>query len=172
MIAVTRGRPVLKPGSKVLAYDPGVSTGWACAEVVSTPRGLDIDMLDLGQGKYGSHAATARYLYDKILTHYPDIVVAERFDLRPGNKFLADLTPVKVNAILDYLLLPVPIEYQTPAQAKTFTPDSRLKHLGYWPTGRTVGCPDADDVRDALRHLVRYCAVEARLPGLLTSVAE
>lgn len=158
------------PPGGVLAYDPGVSTGWAYALIVDGPRGQDVDVLQVGQGKYGSHVDTARFLASLVEGLRPERVVAERFDLRPGNKFLADLTPVKVNAIVDYLVGDV--TYQTPAQAKTFCPDARLKHLGYWPTGRTVGCPDADDARDALRHLVRFCAVGLRLPGLLARVSE
>lgn len=31
-----------------------------------------------------------------------------------------------------------------------------LKHLGYYVTGKDVGCPDADDVRSSLAHALGY----------------
>ena len=48
------------------------------------------------------------------------------------------------------------IVWQTPGQAKGVITDKALKALGFWPTGKTVGCPDADDVRDAARHFYYY----------------
>lgn len=169
-------------GDVIFAYDPGVSTGAAAAQVIRTgpaEEDLDIDVIRVWQFKDDGmgHVYTACHLDDLIGPYYGKglHLVAERFDLRPGNKFLADLTPVKVNAVMDFMMAdekPPPIVYQTPAQAKSFCPDARLKQLGLWPTGRTVGQPDADDARDALRHLIRYAAVELRLRGLLKRIAE
>ena len=88
------------------------------------------------------------------------MIVAEQFDLRPSNKFTADLTPVKVNAVLDWLVDDV--HYQTPAQAKGLVKDATLKNLGWWLTGKDVGYKDANDVRDAFRHLVYYLVHEMR----------
>ena len=74
---------------------------------------------------------------------------------------------MKVNAIMDYIYDRRPIVYQTPTQAKTLVRDATLKALGFWPTGKSVDQPDADDVRDAARHLYHYCAMTLRLKGLL-----
>lgn len=92
----------------------------------------------------------------------PTEVVAEQFDLRPGNKFMADLTPLKLNAILTVYCHKkgIPIHWQTPAMAKTLVSNTVLKTLGWYLTGKQVGQKDADDVRDAFRHLVYRLAAK------------
>lgn len=141
---------------RVYAIDAGVSTGYVCAELPSEGQGTwgNETILGYGQFKAESYKATARRLLDQYTSWRPDVVVVEQFDLRPQNKFVADLTPVKVNAILDFYL--PRINWQTPAQAKSVITDRHLRGLGFWPTGKEVGEPDADDVRDSARHLYYY----------------
>lgn len=146
----------------IFAYDPGVSTGW----VLGVAGADDVEIVEYGQFTATGHVDIARQLLRTVELYRPDCIVGERFDLRPHNQFLADLTPVKVNAIMDYAA-DGSICYQTPTQAKTLVRDVTLKALGFWPTGRSVGCPDADDVRDAARHLYHFCAMVLGLRGLL-----
>lgn len=157
---------------RILAIDPGHSTGW----VIANHDWKDLHIERFGQfkpTKSPTHTAIVEEL-EYIIREIPMLspvleIVVEQFDLRPGNKFLPDLTPVKVNAILDWKW--DNLNYQTPAMAKTLVTDTMLKKLGYWPTGKDVGQPDANDVRDAFRHLVYYGARTLRLPGLLTRMA-
>lgn len=141
---------------RVYAIDAGVSTGYVCAELPNDGQGTwgNEKILGYGQFKAESYKDTARRLLDQYTGWKPDVVVVEQFDLRPQNKFVADLTPVKVNAILDFYL--PRISWQTPAQAKSVITDRHLRALGFWPTGKEVGEPDADDVRDSARHLYYY----------------
>lgn len=137
----------------VIAIDPGVNTGIVVARVEE-----EVEILHFDQFICTTHVETAHRI-KQVLDAYPDtMIVAEQFDLRPGNKFTADLTPVKVNAVLDWLV--DDIHYQTPAQAKGLVKDATLKNLGWWLTGRDVGYKDANDVRDAFRHLVYYLVHE------------
>lgn len=46
----------------------------------------------------------------------------------------------------------VPVVFQNPADAKSFTTNDFLRKLGLWITPAEVGAPDADDARDAARH--------------------
>lgn len=145
-----------QPGLRVYAIDAGVSTGYICAELPREGKGTwgNEKILGYGQFKEESYKTTARRLIDMYTGWQPDVVVIEQFDLRPQNNFVADLTPVKVNAILDYSL--PGIDWQTPAQAKSVITDGHLQALGFWPTGKDVAEPDADDVRDSARHLYYY----------------
>lgn len=155
----------------ILAYDPGVSTGWVVGEV----KDQDVDIIDYGQFVEPSHIDTARFLMGKVQEHWCRQVVGEQFDLRPGNTFTANLSPVKVNALMDYLVQERDpqsrIFYQTPAVSKTLITDVRLKRLGFWPTGKHVGYKDANDVRDAARHLYRHCVQTLRLTGTCRRMA-
>lgn len=136
---------------KVFAYDPGVSTGWVLVE--------DEEVSEFGQFVSPDHVHATRILEDLIDRFQPDVIVAEEFNLRPGNKFIADLTPVQINAIMD---VNHKIVYQTPAQAKHLVSNNGLKNLGFWPTGKTVGYKDANDVRDAARHAFYYIIITLR----------
>lgn len=142
--------------TRVLAIDAGESTGLAVVEF--TPSGpirlyLDQFIADTTQ--------TVRNIAREYRTFGPDVVIAEQFDLRPGNKFLADLSTVYRNGALEYMFeyeFDEQVYWQTPAQAKGLVHDLVLKRLGkdFWPTGKTVGYKDANDARDALRHALRY----------------
>lgn len=141
----------------VLALDAGLSTGWVRARVHDDGA---VEILELHQEKAEDWRNHVLRLRQALID--ADVLVYERFDLRPGNKFLADLTTVKINSAVEYLLVADPLlqhvepVQQTPAQAKGLVSNAVLKQIGWWPTGKTVGAPDADDVRDALRHLVHY----------------
>ena len=142
--------------STVISIDPGVSTGVVVAQVRD---GGEVEILHFDQFICDNHIGTAEILIRLIDQHPGAHIVSEQFDLRPGNKFNADLTPVKVNAILDYKY-PGCTTYQTPAQAKGLVKDQALKNLGWWLTGKDVNYKDANDVRDAFRHLVYYLVHE------------
>ena len=133
----------------IQVIDPGVSTGVVIARVDA-----EVEILYFDQFICSTHVETSKILEDLIKRFDVDVVVSEQFDLRPSNKFTADLTPVKVNAVLDWLV--DDIHYQTPAQAKGLVKDATLKNLGWWLTGKDVNYKDANDVRDAFRHLVYY----------------
>ena len=104
----------MKGASTIFAYDPGVSTGW----VLGVVDGDDVETVEYDQFICLDHTNTAFSLKGAIWCYKPDVVVGERFNLRPHNQFLANLTPVKVNAIMDYIYDKRPIVYQTPTQAK------------------------------------------------------
>lgn len=142
--------------TRVLAIDAGESTGVAVVDFTETGPELRY----LSQFVADS-VNTVFEIHDLIVDYQPVAVVAEQFDLRPGNKFLADLSTVYRNGALEYMLavdFATEAFWQTPAQAKGLVHDLVLKRFGpdFWPTGKTVGYKDANDARDALRHAIRY----------------
>lgn len=147
--------------TRVLAIDAGLSSGWAVLDFEDDCPPAE---LALYQGKMGLIETVDR-ICETYKTYEPDVVITEKFNLRPGNKFLADLTTVSVNGALQYAMhdkFGVEMVEQTPAQAKGLVSDEVLKRLGMWPTGSIVGTKDADDVRDALRHAVHYAVVSMK----------
>lgn len=146
--------------TRVLAIDAGESTGLAVVDF--TDNGPILRHLEQFAGDV---TQTMHRVAAIIRAMDVGVVVAEQFNLRPGNQFVADLSTVYRNGALEYMLAvhfgmdPV---WQTPAQAKGLVSDTVLKRFGpeFWPTGKTVGQKDANDARDALRHAIRY-GVEA-----------
>ena len=139
--------------TRVLAVDAGQSTGLA---VVDFPDGHPPEVRHMVQFVVGV-AASVTLIGTISSEERPDVLIAEQFDLRPHNTFVADLTPVEINGALKYVFGDS-IVWQTPAQAKGLVKDQVLKNLGMWPTGKTVGQEDANDARDALRHAIHYGA--------------
>lgn len=149
-----------KEVTSVLAIDAGRSVG---AAVIDFPWGSSPNLRHVHQFRHDDDVTLYKAVVDLLYKyHYVDVLVVEQFDLRPGNKFVADLTPVKLNAVIEFenahhpKRSPIPMVWQTPAQAKGLVSNEALKNLGMWPTGKTVDQPDADDARDAIRHAIRY----------------
>lgn len=143
---------------RYLAIDAGLETGYVLAQ--DDPLTGDVEIIEFGQAQAG-FVETAQRLRDLVLySQEPIKVIVERFDLRPNNKFLADLTTIKVNAAFEALLSETAAEVefveQTPSQAKRLVSNEALKRLGWYVMPRDVGRKDANDVRDAFRHLVFY----------------
>lgn len=150
---------------RVMAVDPGKSTGIVVGDFYDD---REFSIVHVQQFKYEHWTASA---YDILATRNefaPDIVVCEQFDLRPGNNFLADLTPVKINSVLEWEI--GDIVWQTPAMAKTTMPDHVLKSLDFWPTGATVSQPDADDARDAGRHLFLWAVTKRHDEAMIARI--
>ncbi len=160
----------------VLAVDPGKSTGWVLALVSQD---------DLVIEEYGQEIEDIRAAIDRVqakvreVTTAPDVnlvVVTERFVVRTGAGYYPDVTPLKINATLDYLYPPggrVHLRTQLPSQAKALVSNDALKRLGYYPflMGSKIGQPDADDVRDAFRHLIYFGVKSLGLKGLSSRLA-
>nr|DAU39245.1 MAG TPA: Putative Holliday junction resolvase [Caudoviricetes sp.] len=140
---------------RVMAVDPGKSTGIVVGDFHDD---REFSIIHVQQFKYEHWTASVYDILNTRNEFSPDIVVCEQFDLRPGNNFLADLTPVRINAVLEWEI--GDIVWQTPAMAKTTMPDHVLKLLDFWPTGASVGQPDADDARDAGRHLFLWAVAK------------
>ena len=159
----------------VTAIDAGVSTGVFIIEV-DTVSG-DTKIRGFGQFERYHPVDTVDRLVKTFEKFDPDVVVVERFDLRPRNNFIPDLTTLKVNSMLEYYLSSIDIRrrrlvFQTPAQAKTLVTNQALKQLGFFPTGRSIGKPDADDVRDAARHAYRFLIMEEKMESLAAKLTE
>ena len=111
---------------RVMAVDPGKSSGIVVGEFYDDREFSIIHVQQLKHEHWMSNVYDILTTYNK---YAPDITVCEQFDLRPGNNFLADLTPVKINSVLEWEI--GDIVWQTPAMAKTTMPNHVLKSLGF-----------------------------------------
>jgi len=137
----------------IVAYDPGLVTGVAQG-VFSDTEPLRV---------LGGIALT----YDEILEGFDDMtqvkfdhVVSEKFIARTDNPFVPDLTPVRVEGILD-LAYERDINWRLRTK-KSQVPDSILKEHGIWMTGKDVDWTDGRDVNDAIIHMIGYVAFDLR----------
>lgn len=124
---------------KVLALDPGITTGFAT---------LDFS----GAVKPDQVKCDHRAFYDFLVELNPDTVVFERFVYQRRDK--VELWPVEVIGIIRLYAeqFEVPLFAQTPSQAKNFMTVDKLKAMGLWQTGLGHGM-------DAVRHLLYYLIV-------------
>lgn len=131
--------------SLILGIDPGKATGFAVYDMAGAVVYMDESPNGV-QGFVPAFCAIRK-------TFRPKYIVCEKFDLRPGNKFLADLSGVEAIGWLKgegYYA-----EYVTPAQHKSLVKDATLT-----PMMKAAGFPvGAGHTRDALRTAVWYAAM-------------
>lgn len=107
------------------------------------------------------------------------IMAVERFTVMPATaRMTQQSTPQRVIGQLEALAVAFDVtdfHLQSPGDAKKFCSNAQLRQFGFWSTGKTVNCPDANDVNDAARHAVlalattRATAYDALLLGSIPS---
>lgn len=120
----------------ILAFDPGKTTGWAALdEKVELTSGIRTGQIP------------AEMAWDMMHETMPRLIVCETFTHRMvGN---VDYTPAEVIGVVKlYSRLELtPVLWQSPAQAKHFFTNDRLKERGFYVPAQPHGM-------DALRHLL------------------
>ena len=142
---------------RITAIDPGISTGW----VVANYEGGVPEIVEYGQERFDGPIEATRFIISRLLPDTTDVLILEQFDLRPQNKFTAELSPVEINAILKYWVeylgdSRIQLVFTTPAQHKGLVTNEVLKNIGWYVMPKQVGQKDADDARDAFRLLTHY----------------
>lgn len=150
---------------RVLAVDPGGTTGWAL---------LDSETREFSSGALTGHGwEHADWLIARVVEGLCDVLVLEDFNLRVGLSRGAasrrdTLSPVRVIEDITYGLYRLAVEgrigdgwgsepgagrrvvLQSSADAKGFATDERLRSWGMYVT--------PEHARDAMRHAVLYAA--------------
>ena len=124
---------------KVLALDPGVTTGFATLDAS--------DVVNADQVKCDHRA-----FYDFLVGYNPDAIVFERFTYQRRDKVV--LWPVEVIGIIRLFgeQFEIPMFPQTPSQAMNLMTDDKLKRMGLYKPSLVHGM-------DAIRHLMYYLVV-------------
>lgn len=142
----------------ILAIDPGGTSG--IAWVRSRGSFNTQQVVGGAEGMIGwlSNLANEYGCFDTI-----DAVVCETFVPRPGAKS-TQLDAMHIIGMLRYLcsVSGVPLIMQSPAQAKSFSTNEKLKAVGWYSVGEDHG-------RDAARHLL--VAVCSNAHGRLSAYA-
>lgn len=130
----------------ILALDPGAVTGFAIGSFsVRTPlRFIEEGVL--------TNETDLHWLLNST---NQDITVAEKFVLSSGNQFVADLSGVRLEGLIEALRYDVVWRLRS---TKTQVPDSVLKEHNIWITGKQVGWTDGRDVNDAIIHALGHVA--------------
>ncbi|QRI45299.1 RuvC-like resolvase [Gordonia phage Ennea] len=168
----------LDRGVNIVSFDPGGTTGWSVMNLDierlfdKNVRAHEVitrwwhGEIDCGAGSGALSSAAAQYdlsaseegewagafmcehlisLFSKDLN---TAVVIEDFTLRTQSKARDALSPVRITAILEFLIWEsknVTVTKQQPSEAKTTATDERLKLWGMWASG-------GRHARDADRH--------------------
>lgn len=124
---------------RILAIDPGITTGYALY------NGPQYDFVSW-QGKDDEYD-----VFNYLRNFDPDVIVCESFLFRQA-KTKVELFPVQLIGVVNLYgrISNSKIVLQTPAQAKGFVQDRHLKKLNYWNNKFT------NHPNDAARHLVYY----------------
>jgi hypothetical protein len=131
----------------ILSVDPGTSSGW-CIVKSDAPTVLS------AYGQMGPYELTD-WLH--IALAACDEVVIEHFRVGQRTaiaaKDIGDTLDIEGWVKLEAKRRRLPVTMQSPADAKTFSTDDKLKHLGWWSLGQLR---NNRDVRSACRHMLKY----------------
>lgn len=122
----------------ILSVDPGGTTGVAVA--ASSVHFYEIP---------GGHTGMVDWFTMFLVSYgYPDIIVCESFIPRPGAKSMQYDALYLIGYLSGWAHLHgVPFKLQSPAQAKSFATNDKLKAAGFYPVGK-------GHAQDAARHLL------------------
>jgi len=138
----------------VIGVDGGLSTGVAILR--------DVELFAVYQGPWESALEWLDDVATRLHTRGGDVVVvAERFRSGVGSvRASAQPHAGRVYAAAEDLARRLGVEFagQGPAEAKRLAPNHVLRRVGLYLRGDQVGCPDANDVNDAIRHAILFLA--------------
>lgn len=140
---------------RALAVDPGGMTGLAWYDDAPFFRSTET----------ASYDETVRSVTDVLHNDKPDVLICEGFTIRAGTH---KLDPVSFRQTTDLIgacrllcwQFDIPFHRQTPAEAKSFASDAKLRTLGWY--NATAG----GHANDATRHLLTYLAKQRYVPVL------
>lgn len=163
---------------KIMALDPGGTTGVAVAEVEAGDEPVHVQMAETlavwQVACKGREEDGAWELWTSIQDHVPDVVVTEDFRLYQGRTHTSDTDGLLPWAMISRLEMIwwlarrgefdldvwVPeVVYQMPGERMVIT-DARLKRWGLWRTEKRQG--GGPHAMDALRHLIVFARREVR----------
>lgn len=170
---------------RILAYDPGGTTGFAWATWApwnGSEASLEhLSQIEFGYGQIGPHEHH-RELWEMLIrwigqeerrtitnSEYPPLeIVCESFQFRqhiqPNQaKTKVELISCEYIGLLKLFcqMYNVPLTFNTASAAKTFTTDTKIKTLGLWHPGQV-------HANDATRHLLRYIVVNKKIREPIT----
>lgn len=144
---------------RVMAVDPGVTSGWVVGHVANGAVGGVVDLGQVvGPGWHGGWGcvASAKDLVAIGLGYGCKMWVIEDFVLHGGghSSERAGLEPVRVTSAMLVMLEDRGVVCLSAVSGKSVITDDRLKRWGLWEPGK----PHA---MDAMRHLVLYARSSA-----------
>lgn len=131
---------------KVLALDPGRTTGYAMGDISETGKMLIVT----GEAVWDHHALMAQLEWYK-----PHVIIYERFDFRRSPKYQRDRVDLFPRELIGVVELyaestnDIRLDTQSASQAKGYFSDRKLKDDGVY----RVSKPHAND---AARHLLHW----------------
>lgn len=133
---------------KLLAIDPGKMTGWA--EVEFNTDGSRHTVTNLQEVSMDNIWSSLQEVFSERV---PDCVVIEDFKITTGTGKLGSPDwSLRIIGAVEYLayLNNIPVVKQTPANAKAFSTNERLRAVEMWHKG------GAGHANDALRHALLF----------------
>lgn len=145
----------LEPNFRVIAFDPGGTTGWGAYSCLVVP-GMEQATIYLSQGWTcghitgpNHHQELENFLGSQRVTM--TTIVCERFDDRATGHHVNPIALEYIGVIKKWCdENDVALRMQMPSQAKSFVKDVNLKRLGIWQGKKWK------HAMDAYRHLLWY----------------
>lgn len=154
---------------KILAIDPGMSTGLAHAVMHDDEP---LEFLEVHQIEGGLSVDLMAEI--NLRVNVVDFVVVEKFLPRQMARSyrLEELEPLRIEGFIQCAVDGfVVVDWREPSQRKLVDGDipaseAILRKMGYAKTGRDVGCRDADDANSAIMHALSFARHLRHVPTM------
>lgn len=154
---------------KILAIDPGMSTGLANA-VMYNDKPLEV--LEAYQIEGGLSADLMAEI--KLQVNVVDFIVVEKFLPRQMARSyrLEELEPLRIEGFIQGAVDGfASVDWREPSQRKLVDGDipaseAVLRKMGYAKTGRDIGCRDANDANSAIMHALSFARHLRHIPTM------
>lgn len=142
---------------RLLALDPGVTTGWASIDIPDVSKDVDLTQA-VGVGQLGPHDHHSElYAMMELMQTSDFVLITERFEYRNKSRAGLQLESREYIGVAKMFYqermrgLGQQAVFQNASQAKGFVEDRHIKALGLWS-------PGMKHAMDALRHLIYFVA--------------
>lgn len=131
---------------KVVAFDPGKTTGFATGEIEKYTTIPSVLLVTSAQAQL-----THTDLYEFLTNYEPNYIICERFDFRMEARTGLELISRELIGVINLYtdIKKCTLVMQTPAQAKGFWTDKKLLANHLYRRGN-------DHANDAMRHLMYW----------------
>lgn len=144
--AVNQAKKVQPFIGRLLALDPGETTGWSLFNAAQD----DVQLLDAGQLKTWPMEDAVQNFTKHLNEHHPTRVIYEQYrvyEWKTDDHAWSQVPTLRIIGCLETLCIQkkIPFSHQTAQQAKNFCTDEKLEAWGYYIKGQK-------HARDSIRH--------------------
>lgn len=152
--AVNNAKKVIPFYGRLIALDPGQTTGYSVWEYQPTDIATRLTQIEAGQLNTWPMENAVKSLDLLFVKHNPNLIIHESYHIyawKTDDHTHSSVPTLRVIGCIETLCIQrnIPLDYQSAQVAKNFVADKKLNDWGLWIKGQR-------HARDSIRHAIYY----------------